>query len=471
MPEISYEELDRIFHPRSMAAVGAADKIGNMGVSFLLGYQKNGFTGRLYGVNPGTQLKKFKTYPRITDIPGDVDEARICVPARYVPDIMRDCVAKGVRCAAIFTSGFRETGTEEAKALEEEVIAIARQGGVRLIGPNCMGILCPESGMSIRSDMPVMKDGRIGLISQSGGVAISLSLAAREINLGLSKVVSYGNESDLGAPEFLYYLARDPKTTVICLYIEGTRRADALAAALKDAAARKPVIMLKGGLTEAGGRAANSHTGAMTGAAVIWRAIANQTGAIMVDDTEEMLDLAMLFALKPPPRGKHLGLITISGGFGVIATDLVAGAGFETPPLAAPTQEFLQKFIDAPGTSIQNPVDMAAKFFQFDAYPEIFSTFDRDPNIDAFVMIGAVEYLTFLSSKASEYATFLVEAMADALDAMKKPTYVVLLHTVAEDIRLAQQRFYIERGYPVFPTVQRCLLAMQRAKGYRGANG
>jgi acyl-CoA synthetase (NDP forming) len=464
MADSLFEELNKIFHPQNMAAVGAADKLGNMGMSFLIGYRKCGFRGGLYAVNPSTKAKKFETYDSVVDIPGPLDEVRVAVPAKFVPDVIRDCVKKGVRCANIFTSGFRETGTAEGIAMELEISRIAREGGVRLIGPNCMGILCPESGMSIRADMPVMKDGRIGLISQSGGIAISLSLAARERELGLSKVVSYGNESDLGAPEFLYYLARDPKTAVICLYIEGTSRAEELVAALKDAAGRKPVIIVKGGLTAAGSRAATSHTGALTGTSEIWGAIARQTGTILVSDTEEMLDLAMLLTLKEPLPGKRLGLITISGGFGVIATDLVTKAGFEIPELAAQTQAALEKFIDVPGTSIQNPIDMAAKFFNYQAFPEIFATFDRDPNIDAFLMICAVEYLTFLSSRAGEFATFLVEAMVSAMDTMKKPTYVVLLHTIAEDIRLTQERFFIEKGYPVFPTVQRCLTAMQRAK-------
>ncbi|MBN1613533.1 MAG: CoA-binding protein [Deltaproteobacteria bacterium] len=463
MTDNLFEEMDRLFHPQNMAAVGAADRIGNMGISFLLGYQKCGFQGNLYAVNPKTKAKNFDTYDSVTDIPGPLDEVRVAVSAKFVPDVIRDCVKKGVRCVSIFTSGFRETGTDDGKAMESEIARIARKGGVRLIGPNCMGILCPESGMSIRADMPVMKDGSIGLISQSGGIAISLALACRERELGLSKVVSYGNESDLGAPEFLYYLARDPKTSVICLYIEGTGRAEDLVAALKDAAGKKPVIMVKGGMTDAGSRAATSHTGALTGASEIWNAIARQTGATLVADTEEMLDLAMLFTLKGSPPGKNLGIITISGGFGVIATDLVTKAGFDIPELAGQTQAALEKFIDVPGTSIQNPVDMAAKFFNYQAFPEIFPAFDRDPNIDAFLMICAVEYLTFLSSQADKFATFLVEAMIGAMDAMKKPTYVVLLHTISEDIRLKQERFFIEKGYPVFPTVQRCLTAMNRA--------
>lgn len=463
MSQSLFEELEKIFHPRSMASVGASTSMPNMGTSFLMGYERQGFSGRLYAINPTKKLDDFETYPSVLDVPGPIDFVTICVPARLVPQIMKQCVEKGVRCVNVFSSGFRESGTIEGKALEDEVVGIAKAGGVRVIGPNCMGLYCPESGLSIRADMPLIMDGRIGLVSQSGGVSISLAMAASEKGLGLSKVVSYGNESDLGAPEFLHYMARDPKTEVICLYIEGTRRPDDLKAAIKDATGKKPLIILKGGLTEAGSRAVASHTGALTGASELWGAIARQAGAFMTEDTDEMIDLATLFVLSRPPAGKRIGLLTISGGFGVFATDQVIKAGFEMPKLSPGTQAGLREFIDAPGTSRQNPVDMASKFFQPQYYTRMFQVFDNDPGIDAYVLVCAMEYLTLLGDQAEQMSSGLVAALIDGLGQMKKPIYVAFLHSVRDDIRGKHVRAFTDAGYPVFPTVKRCLLALQRA--------
>lgn len=461
-----FKELDDLFHPRAMAMVGVSTGIESMGMSFLLGYRRLGFSGELYAIHPRKQIKDFPTYPSLESVPGPVDYVIVAVPALAVPEVMKDCAAKGVRCVTIFSSGFRESGTEEGRALEEEVVRIAREGGLRVIGPNCMGIHCPASGMSIRADMPKTPPGRIGLLSQSGGISISITLMAAERGVGFSKVISYGNECDLGAPEFLRYLAEDPETAVICLYIEGSRRPEEFRSALSSAAAKKPVIILKGGTTEVGNRAVASHTGALAGSLQVWEALAKQSGAVLVHDTDEMLDLALLFALSRRP-GKRLGLFTISGGFGVFATDQVVQAGFEMPLLDHTTQQELGAFVNAPGTSLKNPVDMAAKFFQPHNYQKILTIFDRDPGLDAFLMIGAMEYLTYLDKHAADWSAFMVKALINAMKEMKKPVYVVLLHTAEENLRLIHERSFLAAGLPVFPTMSRCLLALSRARSMR----
>ncbi|MFO8056579.1 MAG: CoA-binding protein [bacterium] len=459
-----YEEMDSIFHPRSVAAVGVSDKVTNQGMSFLLGHQKLGFSGPVYAIHPTKTIKRFETYPNIKDVPGPVDYVKVCVPARSVPEVVRDCAEKGVRCATIFSSGFRESGTEEGRELEDEVAAIARQGGVRIIGPNCMGIYSPESGQSIRVDMPAIPDGRIGMVSQSGGVAISAALMASEKGVGFSKLASYGNECDLGPPEFLHYLSRDPKTHVICLYIEGTRRPDELKAALKDAAARKPVIMLKGGTTRTGNRAVASHTGAMTGTAEVWKALAAQCGCPVADDLDEMLDLAYLFSLSRPPKSNNICLFSVSGGFGVFATDQVINAGFNMPELDKKTREALLPYVDAPGTSIKNPLDLAAQFFQPHNYQYIFPALDADPGVDAYIIICAIEYLTYLNEKASEWSGFMARSLMDGMATMKKPVYVVFYNTVLTSVRHELENEFIARNFPVFPDMGRCLKALQRSR-------
>lgn len=468
MSDALYDELDRIFHPGSMASVGVTDKMANMGMAFLDGFTRQGFKGRLYAINPNRKVDKYESYASVADIPDRLDYAKICVKSHLVPDIIRDCVKKGVRCATIFSSGFRESGTKEGIKLEEEIISIARGTGLRLIGPNCMGIHYPDFGLAIRQDMPLgLRGGNISVAAQSGGIAISTTMALAERLVPVRKAVSYGNEIDLGAPEFLYYFARDPETKVICLYIEGTRRPDELKKAVFDAAARKPLVILKGGITDTGSRAVSSHTGAMSGAAVIWESLARQAGAALVSDFDELVDMSLLFSLSGPPAGKRIGLLTISGGFGVYATDQVAKAGFELPELTSKTKTGMEKFIDSAGTSVKNPVDMAAKFFQPAFFKDMFSTLNADDNIDCFIMIYSMEYLAWLTGQEKAISEFLVTNIIQNLKEFTKPLYIVFLHTICEDLRLVHERSFIAAGYPVFPTVQRCLDSLKRSMNYR----
>ena len=463
MPKNLYEEIEELYHPRSMAAVGVSERMENQGMGFLIGYKKLGFQGGLYAINPTKKFDKFDTYPSVKDVPGPLDKVKICVPAKAVPQVMRDCVEKGVKTATIFSSGFRESGTEEGAALEEEVLAIAKEGGIRVIGPNCMGLYCPESGMSIRGDMPAVEGGNISLIAQSGGVAISFIMMAAEKGLGVAKAVSYGNESDLGPPEFLHYMARDPATKVICLYIEGTRRPEELKDALADAASKKPVVVLKGGSTDVGNRAVASHTGALTGQAEVWDAFIRQCGAMPVSDIKEMLDGAVLYSLSAPPPGDRVGLLTVSGGFGVFATDQVIKAGFRMPRFSDEVTARIKEFINAPGTSVANPADMAAKFFQPQHYEKMFRAFDDENNFDCYVMIMAMEYLAFLGSREREVSTFLVKAIKGGLDLMKKPVYIVFYQTAADQVRLDHVRYLLNEGYPVFDDMASALRVLKKS--------
>ena len=227
------DELDRIFSPRSVAVVGASENIKRSGYRFLKSFITIGFKGSLYAINPSTdKVFHCPAYPRITDVPGNVDHVVVCVPSIHIPSIIQDCVDKSVNSVVVFSSEFSETGTEEGRLLEEELVKIARKSHLRIIGPNCMGIYCPSSGLSFRLDMP-KRSGTVGMISQSGGMAISTLLSATERNIFFSKVISYGNEADLGAPELLEYLSADDNTSIIMVYIEGTKNGRELFSALK----------------------------------------------------------------------------------------------------------------------------------------------------------------------------------------------------------------------------------------------
>jgi len=264
--------LDWLFRPRSVAIVGSAKGRTAGGeiphsFLFLLSLKNMGFQGPVYVVSrSGSHHPSLEgqVFPSLLDIPGPVDHVIVCTPAAAVAEVLRECGEKGVRSAAIFSSGFGESEDPEGQKRQEDLARIAREAGVRLIGPNCMGLYCPETGLNFRADLP-RAPGWTAMVSQSGGMAIRTIFQGVEKGLGFSKVVSYGNEVDLQSWELLEFLADDEPTRLILAYIEGTRDGRSLLRSIKKASSRKPVLVLKGGLCKEGSRAASSHTGSMAG--------------------------------------------------------------------------------------------------------------------------------------------------------------------------------------------------------------
>ncbi len=462
-----FKKMDLLFHPESVAIVGVSDKPRNMGLGFLQAHANQGFCGKLYAIHPRVKTPGYDSYVSLLDVPGPVHHVVVCVPAKSVPSVIEDCVTKDVRSAVIFSSGFGEWGTEEGAALQEQVVSLARKGGLRLIGPNCMGFYCPDSGLSFRPDMPTLKDGRISIISQSGGVSMTPVYSATEKGLGFAKSISFGNECDLGAVESLLYLSEDPQTEVICLYIEGTRDADALREALKTAASRKPVLMLKGGRSGSGNRAVQSHTGAMAGASIAWEALCRQTGAILVDSLDEMLDTAKYLILAPRPAGRNTALMSVSGGLGVVFTDLFTNRGFDIPEFSEQARVDLRKWIDNPGTSIRNPLDMAVSFFNYKNYAELLKRVQHEDYIDIICVILAMEYMASMGKDAEKIAQFILKALLTAFDGIDKPVVIVFPETINAHARLNLEKVIIEAGYPVFPSVERCTRALDNVLALR----
>src|SRR6185437_6643891 len=285
VPEGSFAALDYMFHPRSIAVVGASTQDGPG--SFVAALKEMGFAGPLYPVNPkADEIQGLKCYPRLTEIPGDVDHVISSVPLRFVEQLVEDCAAKHVKVLHFFTAGFSETGDEEATALERRVLARAAELGIRVVGPNCMGLYVPASGLSF---MPFLETepGPVALLSQSGANAGEFCRTGAARGLRYSKVVSYGNGADVRESELLEYIAEDPETAVVGCYIEGITDGPRFMRALRKAAAAKPVVILKGGRTEAGTRAANSHTGSLAGSLAIFDSAVRQAGAMRVGRMEE----------------------------------------------------------------------------------------------------------------------------------------------------------------------------------------
>ncbi|HSR11494.1 MAG TPA: CoA-binding protein, partial [Thermodesulfobacteriota bacterium] len=337
--------------PRSVAVIGASPHD-----LATLAHLNTKIRDHLFLINPNyTEIRGRRCHPRIVDVQGDVDYAIVIVAARLVPQILEECIQKRVKVAQIYTAGFSETGDPERIALEKRIQETAA-GRIRIIGPNCFGVYCPRSGLAIVPESPE-EEGHIGVVAQSGSVVESFSYFARTKGLRFSKVVSYGNAVDLDAPDFLELLARDPDTKIIAFYIEGTRNAGRLKRSLAVAAGRKPVIAIKGGLTDDGMRAARSHTASMTGTPEMWKSLFRQTGVVQVDSFDEMVNAVMAFSRCPLPRGKGVSLITNSGGFSVIQTDLCRKAGLEMPAFSPETVKTLRSLVPAAGTSIGNPLD------------------------------------------------------------------------------------------------------------------
>ncbi len=317
----------------------------------------------LPGKPPGRRkISGLKAYPGIKDIPGPVDLAIILVPVAHVLSIVKECAAKGVKGAVLFTAGFKETGTEEGRALEEAVVRVARSAGMRLVGPNGMGLYCPKTGLSFFPG--VSKDpGPVGIISHSGSLTNILGNIAPQKGLRFSKVISSGNDCDLTAADFITYLGHDTDTTVIGGYIEGIKDGPYFLRALKQASLKKPVIIWKVGLTAEGSRASASHTGALSGSRKIWQAVESQTGAIPVVGFEAWIDALMGFSLLPAGLGRKVAIISGPGGLAVSAAEALGNEGLGLASLSEQTQDRLNVFIPPTGTSLRNPVDVSLSAF------------------------------------------------------------------------------------------------------------
>ena len=298
MSENASHELERLFYPRNLAIVGASPKTDPMfgGNFFMEGAIKQNFQGQIFPVNPRAEyVLGYKAYPSIRDIPCEVDLVIFAVPFNAVLQVMEDCVARGVKFVHLFTAGFSETGRQEHAELERELIKVARNGGIRIVGPNCMGIYSPEGRLAFEPQFPT-EPGPIGLFSQSGQLAGYLIDEGASHGLRYSKVVSFGNASDLQAHDYLNYFAWDEKTEIIGSYIEGLKDGWTFFETAKSITQKKPLVVLKGGQTKGGSRAIQSHTAAIAGSIKIWRALCKQAGIISVHTLDEFV--AMLSALK-----------------------------------------------------------------------------------------------------------------------------------------------------------------------------
>jgi len=351
--------LEEILYPKSIAIVGASATPGSRGYGYTHHLLDYGYQGKIYPVNPKyPEILGLKTYPSIKEIPGPVDFVISTVPASAVLNIFEDCYQKDVKGIHFFTGRFGETGRQEAVELEQEILKQAKEQGIRIIGPNCLGVYHPREGISLTYDLP-KEPGSAGLAFQSGGGTISFINTASLRGVRFSKAISYGNAIDLNECDYLEYLTQDPETKLILMYVEGVRDGKRFFNALRQATSTKPVIIIKGGRGKSGARATASHTASLAGSQEVWEAAVTQAGAISAQNFDEMADLAVSFYFLPPIKGMRVGITGGGGGANVLAGDQCEEAGLDVIPLPAEIREELKSNNVPIWDWIGNPADMS----------------------------------------------------------------------------------------------------------------
>ncbi len=468
--KISYSDkpaLEYLFHPRSIAIVGVSSNMEkwNSGREFLESLICADFKGKLYPVGlDGSEIYGLTIYPSIKDVPDTVDYVILAIPAQYTPQLITDCADKGVKAIHMFTAGFSEIGDEEERQLESQIATIARQNGIRIIGPNCLGLHYPKAGLAFHPELPT-ESGSIGFCSQSGGNADYAIYVGGISGVYFSKVISYGNACDLNEADFLEYLTHDPESKIITIYIEGVKDGRRFFQALRQAAKVKPVIVYKGGTTESGSRAAASHTGTIAGSATIWSSLLRQAGAIQVDNMEEMLDMILLFNFMSPPKGKNTAVLGIGGGFSVLAADACSNAGLTLPRLPTEMRQQLEDiYTSEAGGSFKNPVDM---YWQ---RPSLFQqAIKMVADYDQFDLLMIHIPFLFVTKANLNMLKEYTGAITNLAEGINNRTAVVL-HSItsleARQVASEVESMLHKAGFAVYPSVSRAANAMSKFLQY-----
>jgi len=382
-----YDNINYLLYPGSVAVVGASASPDKFGYRVLFNIVNNGFEGRVYPVNQReSSVLGLESYPSVADIPCEVDLAVVTVPTAGVKQVIQDCIRKGVKAVIVITAGFSEVGGHGA-VLESEIGGIARGAGLALAGPNCVGLISTHAKLYCHMMPFYPSRGPIAIVAQSGSVADMIASQLGDRGLGVSHLISAGNEAVLRVGDYLDCLAGDDKVSVVLAYIEGIRDGRRFMQSAKKVTARKPLIVLKAGGTAAGARAAMSHTAALAGDDQMINSLMHQAGAIRVDDMDAMVDTAAAFGGQPLPRGNRVGIIAPGGGWGVMAADACAQRGLDVAPLDRVTLDKLDSMLP-PIWSHGNPVDTVTGITGHAV--EMVQALLESPAIDGLIVLGVV---------------------------------------------------------------------------------
>lgn len=386
--------MKAFLRPHSIAVIGASRRPGSIGNKLFHNILQEDFKGVVYPVNPNAEaVASVKAYPTITDIPGDIDLAIVIVPAELVQEAVEQCGRKGVRGIIVISSGFGETGTD-GKKRQEQLLETVRSYGMRLVGPNCMGVIntAPDVTLNATFSGVFPPSGRIAFATQSGALGLAILEYARSLNIGLSTFLSIGDRADVSSNDLMQYWQDDPETGIILLYLESFGNPKKFARIVRSVTRTKPVIVVKGGRTPAGMRATASHTGALATAEVVSQAILNQVGVVRVDTLEELFDAASLFSSQPLPKGRRVAILTNGGGPGIMTADACGAHGLEVAGLSEKTASGLRGFLHREA-SVGNPIDMTAEASAED-YGRSLKLLAEDDLIDIVIVIFVPPILT-----------------------------------------------------------------------------
>jgi acyl-CoA synthetase (NDP forming) len=448
-----------MFNPETVALIGASEDKLKSGGMFLNSFIECRLKSKLFPVNPkGGKIRGFKAYKSVLDIPEEIDLAIIAIPAYATLKAVEECSRKGVKFVVVHSAGFGELG-EDGKRIEEEMVQIARKGGTRIVGPNCMGLYCPEAGLN--TILPYInglteENGDVAVVSQSGWVSEYIIIVGYERGLRFSKVLSIGNQSDLTFVEVLKYLSSDKKTNIIAAYIEGIKDGRTFLKVAREASQNKPIVVWKAGKTEAAARAALSHTGSLAGNYAVHEAVFKQTGVISAHDVEELLDITMAFRCPYLPAGNRVGIIVGAGGAGVAASDACEMLGLKVEKLPDEAVSNLKNILEGviPSLSgLHNPVDLVwLPFGQASKiHPQIIEVMSK--TVDAFMIL---EYDPFATITREAFAEEYREAIIKTLKSVRKPIVFVAPHPT-KDLDITP---WTKNGLPVYPTPERAAKAL-----------
>jgi acetyl coenzyme A synthetase (ADP forming)-like protein len=377
--------LNNFFNPKSIAVIGASKTPGKVGHDILKNIIQYGYDGAVYPINPAAdEILGRKAYPSLQDVPDKIDLAIVVIPSKNVLDVIGQCGAKGIDSAIVITAGFRESGIEGSK-LETELINKAREAGVRFIGPNCLGMIDTHSKINASFAAGMPAKGNIGFFSQSGALCLAILDRALPDEIGFSKFISMGNKADISDIDIMLALAEDENTIVILGYIEGVGDGRRFMEVAAEVSRKKPVIILKSGITSAGAKAASSHTGALAGREAAFDSAFKQSGVIRVDTINELFNYAVAFASQPLPKGPNIAIITNSGGPGILAADACDKAGLQLIPLHKELVDELRTFLP-PVASFYNPIDILGDAGA-DRYEKALNTALKDERMNGIMVL------------------------------------------------------------------------------------
>jgi acetyl coenzyme A synthetase (ADP forming)-like protein len=447
--------LDALFRPRSVAVIGASRRRGSIAGEVFHNLVSHGFPGAVDPINPAARsVQSVRAYPSIHDVPGDIDLAVIVVPQPAVLETVDACIERGVRGLVVITAGFAEIGPS-GRALQDELVRRVRARGVRMLGPNCLGLLNTDPAIQLDATFAPTwpPGGTVAIASQSGAVGLALLDYARELGIGISQFASTGNKADVSGNDMLEYWEDDPATRIILLYLESLGNPVRFMQIARRVSRTKPIVVVKSGRTAAGARAAASHTGALAGMDVAVDALLGQAGVIRTDTMEELFDLTVLLANQPVPAGERIAIVTNAGGPAIMASDACESRGLVLPALSPRTVDALRAFLPE-AASVGNPVDMLASASASD-YERALRIILADEGVDAVLVLFVPPIVT----EAIDVSTAIKAATRDA----SKPVSVCLVGTHGVPAALAALR---EAKLPTYSFPEGAALALARAVRY-----